>query len=184
MTNSAQNDLIELHSDEVPVPIAPESVRNINLHAAYLHVMADLAQSVAVLIAGLVIWVRPDWHIIDPILTLGFAVLVLYSTLGVVRSSISVLLEETPPSISWRKVYEAISRVPNVKNVHDLHIWSISHGQPTLSVHCQTTDPEALRKIRDECLVFGISHATIQTQFWEGPCVTCGDLPCCTGHLT
>lgn len=180
--SSSHHGHCELHSSEVPGPSAAEK-RNVNLHAAYLHVMADLAQSVAVLIAGVVIWVRPDWHVIDPILTLLFAVLVLYSTLGVLRSSISVLLEETPPSISWRKVHAGISQIPNVKDVHDLHIWSISHGQPTLSVHCQSTDPDALRKIRDQCLVFGISHATIQVQHSEGPCLTCRDSTYCTRHL-
>lgn len=179
---SNHHDHCELHASEVPGPSAAEK-RNVNLHAAYLHVMADLAQSVAVLIAGLVIWVRPDWHVIDPILTLLFALLVLYSTLGVVRSSISVLLEETPPSISWHQVYEAICRVPNVQDVHDLHIWSISHGQPTLSVHCQSTDPDALRQIRDHCLAFGIQHATVQVQQSEGACVTCGDSSYCTSHL-
>jgi zinc transporter 2 len=181
-TATAASDHHAVHSSEVRGPSAAEK-RNVNLHAAYLHVMADLAQSVAVLIAGLVIWVRPDWYIIDPILTLLFATLVLYSTFGVLRSSISVLLEETPPSISWRQVHEAIAKVSNVNDVHDLHIWSISHGQPTLSVHCQSTDPDALRKIRDECLVFGIIHATIQVQDAEGLCLTCGDATYCTRHL-
>jgi zinc transporter 2 len=159
--------------------------RNINLRAAYLHVMADLAQSVALLIAGLVIWVRPDWHVIDPILTLLFACLVLYSTIGVLRLSASVLLEATPPNLSWRQVYKAISQVPNVHDVHDLHIWSISHGIPTLSVHCQSNDPMALRRIRDQCLKFGISQATIQIQRVAGKCLTCGDSSVsCTRHLS
>lgn len=177
-----------LHDDEVPVEDEDDhhqhDQRNINLRAAYMHVMADLAQSVAVLIAGLVIWVRPDYHVIDPILTLLFACLVLYSTLGVLRLSIAVLLEATPPNLSWRKVYEAICKVPNVHDVHDLHIWSISHGQPTLSVHCRSSDPMALRKVRDACLKFGISHATIQVQHVEGPCLTCGDSVSCTQHLS
>ncbi len=175
---------VVLHSDEVAVE-CPSAVdeRNINLRAAYLHVMADLAQSVAVLIAGLIIWARPDWYVIDPILTLLFAALVLYSTVGVLRSSIAVLLEATPPNISWYKVFKAIADVPNVTDVHDLHLWSISHGQPSLSVHCRSDDPNALSNIRDKCLAFGISHVTIQIQPAEGPCVTCGDTPYCTSHL-
>jgi zinc transporter 2 len=182
--STCSHDKLEIHTDEVPPDDIPQPYkRNVNLHAAYLHVMADLAQSVAVLIAGLVIWARPDWHMIDPILTLLFAVLVLYSTLGVLRSSISVLLEATPPNISWRKVYAAISNVPNVHNVHDLHLWSISHGQPSLSVHCQSNDPEALFKIRDQCEAFGITHATIQVQREEGPCATCRNTSYCTTHL-
>jgi solute carrier family 30 (zinc transporter), member 2 len=183
-----QHEHCGLHVDEVSVDsdahLDHHDQRNINLRAAYLHVMADLAQSVAVLIAGLIIWVRPDWHIIDPILTLLFACLVLYSTLGVLRLSIAVLLEATPPNVSWKKVYDAIRQVPNVYDVHDLHIWSIAHGMPTLSVHCQSTDPTALRKIRDQCLKFGISHATIQVQRVPGMCVTCGDNVGCSKHLS
>lgn len=125
-----------LHVGEQEIEPSNVDKRNVNLWAAYLHVMADLLQSVAVLGVGLVIWYRPEWHIIDPILTLGFCIVVFFSTLGVLRSAISVLLEETPPAVSWQKVYDAISLVPNVTNVHDLHIWSISHGQPGLSVHC------------------------------------------------
>jgi zinc transporter 2 len=140
--------------------------------------MADLAQSAAVLIAGVVIWFRPDWHAIDPICTLGFSILVLFSTLGVLRSAISVLLEETPPGISWQHVHDAISNTPYVTDVHDLHIWSISHGQPALSVHCTSSDPESLSNINQVCIRFGIADTTIQIQPTAGLCVTCNSLEC------
>jgi len=100
-----------------------EKRRNVNLHAAYLHVLGDLAQSVAVLIAGLVIWWKPSWHLVDPIVTLLFCTMVFYSTLSVIRNSVAVLLEEVPPHIDWESVHDAISNVQNVERVHDLHIW-------------------------------------------------------------
>lgn len=170
------------HVDEV-IPTEsppPAPTRNINLQAAYLHVLGDLAQSVAVLIAGLVIWLKPEWKIVDPICTLFFCALVFYSTLGVLRSSISVLLEEVPPNIQWRDVFDAITSVENVDNVHELHIWSISHGTPTLSVHCSTTGDQELALERIYCVVkkYGISHATIQVQSETGECITCNGLPC------
>mmetsp|Transcript_7342 Transcript_7342/g.12180 ORF Transcript_7342/g.12180 Transcript_7342/m.12180 type:complete len:475 (+) Transcript_7342:270-1694(+) len=174
----------KLHIDEV-LPddddYAPQALpRNINLDAAYLHVLGDLAQSVAVLIAGVVIWFKPEWRIVDPICTLFFCTVVFYSTLGVLRSSISVLLEEVPPNISWREMLEKIQNVEGVDNVHDLHIWSISHGQPTLSVHCSTLgDPEkALERIYDVIKKKGIRHATVQVQANGLDCVTCADSPC------
>lgn len=171
-----------VHVDEV-IPTEsppPAPLRNINLQAAYLHVLGDLAQSVAVLIAGLVIWLKPEWKIVDPICTLFFCALVFYSTLGVLRSSISVLLEEVPPNIQWRDVFDAIASVDNVDNVHELHIWSISHGTPTLSVHCSTTGDQELALERIYCVVkkYGISHATIQVQSETGECITCNGLPC------
>ncbi|KAI2505928.1 Cation efflux family [Fragilaria crotonensis] len=167
-----------LHLDEVRPEKAP---RNVNLHAAYLHVMGDLAQSVGVLIAGVVIWYRPDWRIIDPICTLFFCSIVFYSTLGVLRSSISVLLEEVPPNIKWRDVYDAIQGVEGVENVHDLHIWSISHGHPTLTVHCSTmNDPQSvLVELYSVIKKQGIEHATIQVQANGEECVTCvGNTSC------
>jgi zinc transporter 2 len=169
-----------VHSDELGIPSAPK--RNINLHAAYIHALGDLAQSVAILIAGLVIWVRPDWQIIDPICTLFFCTIVFLSTLNVVRSSIAVLLEEIPPSVSWQKVYEAICNVEGVTDVHDLHIWCISHDEPALSVHCHSFNPLVLREVEKACSKFGITHTTIQVQIEEGPCITCEETGCMASH--
>ena len=102
------------HHHHPPTVSTKRRVRNINLQAAYLHVLGDLAQSVAVLIAGLVIWWKPTWQVVDPICTLLFCALVFYSTLGVLRSSISVLLEEVPPHVSWRDVHDDIQAVEGV----------------------------------------------------------------------
>jgi zinc transporter 2 len=99
-----------LHSDEVPPPTLNDGVskRNVNLEAAYLHVLGDLAQSVAVLIAGLIIWWKPEYAIVDPLCTLAFCALVFYSTLGVLKAAVAVLLEEVPQNISWQTVNDDI----------------------------------------------------------------------------
>ena len=169
----------------------PQRRRNVNLHAAYIHVLGDLAQSTAVLIAGLVIWFQPTWHWVDPVVTLLFCALVFYSTLGVIRSSIAILPEEVPPHIGWNPVYQAIAAVPAVERVHDLHIWSISDGVPALSVHCflrngHNDSAEALQSVYKVCRQHGIQHATIQIQCpGEGnaaddevACITCQDDKC------
>mmetsp|Transcript_1778 Transcript_1778/g.5191 ORF Transcript_1778/g.5191 Transcript_1778/m.5191 type:complete len:471 (-) Transcript_1778:155-1567(-) len=188
-TPASTGSLERLHADEVPHSHAAaehqhqhqhhgeKSKRNINLHAAYIHVLGDLAQSVAVLIAGLTIWWKPEWRAIDPICTILFCMVVFYSTIGVIRSSISVLLEEVPPHVDWDDVYRDISAVPGVFNVHDLHIWSISHGFVALSVHASATDPDgALQKIEAVCSRHGVAHSTIQLQSAGGgaDCITCG----------
>jgi zinc transporter 2 len=149
--------------------------RNVNLHAAYIHVMADLAQSVVVLIAGLIIWKKPTWQLTDPICTLIFSIMVCYSTVGVIRSSLSVLLEEVPPGVDWEGMYDAISSVEGVSNVHDLHIWSISHGHSILSVHGTANDvKQAYHDIKKLCNRKNISHLTVQLQprTIDG-CLTC-----------
>ena len=161
---------------------------NVNLRAAYIHVMADLAQSVAVLVAGLVIWYNPDWHVVDPICTLGYCMIVFYSTIGVLKSSVSVLLEETPSGVSWQEVHNAIRALPNVYNVHDLHIWSISHGKSAMSVHCNSPDPRAaMANICAVCKQHGIDHPTIQilqsNDAQDADCVTCDGVGCIPGDF-
>lgn len=170
----------QIHSNEVlpedEVHVQNENPkRNVNLEAAYLHVMADLAQSVAVLIAGLIIWWKPDWKIVDPIATILFSCLVFWSTIGVIRSAICVLLEEVPPHVSWQIIHDAVESIPNVTDLHDLHVWSISHGINAMSVHVRaihakdSSDSDknvntVLAEIAKIARANGISHSTIQVQ--------------------
>ena len=162
------------HTDEI---VQTDSERNVNLHAAYLHVLADLAQSVIVFVAGLIIWYKPSWQITDPICTLIFSVLVCWSTVSPIRSSLSVLLEEVPPGVEYDEVFDAIKNVKGVSDVHDLHIWSISHGQSCLSVHAAAEDIEtAYSDIKELCHERKITHLTIQLQpDTIEDCVTCVD---------
>eukprot|EP00573_Skeletonema_grethae_P000683 CAMPEP_0201686486 /NCGR_PEP_ID=MMETSP0578-20130828/914_1 /ASSEMBLY_ACC=CAM_ASM_000663 /TAXON_ID=267565 /ORGANISM="Skeletonema grethea, Strain CCMP 1804" /LENGTH=407 /DNA_ID=CAMNT_0048170549 /DNA_START=29 /DNA_END=1252 /DNA_ORIENTATION=- len=162
------------HTDEI---VQVDTGRNVNLHAAYLHVLADLAQSVVVFVAGLIIWCKPSWQITDPICTLVFSVLVCWSTVSPIRSSLSVLLEEVPPGVGYDEVFDAIKNVKGVSDVHDLHIWSISHGQSCLSVHAAAEDIEtAYHDIKELCHKRKITHLTIQLQpDTIEDCVTCID---------
>mmetsp|Transcript_261 Transcript_261/g.366 ORF Transcript_261/g.366 Transcript_261/m.366 type:complete len:511 (-) Transcript_261:125-1657(-) len=173
--DSSSSSFAPVHADESSPPKKHKSShaqRNVNLHAAYLHVLGDLAQSVAVFIAGIVIWAKPEWQIVDPICTIIFCIFVFYSTISVMRSSISVLLEEVPPDVNYEKVKDAISALPSVMNVHDLHIWSISHGIPAMSVHATAAISDdadggvrrALNDVNAVCQKFNITHATIQIQ--------------------
>lgn len=173
----------------------PFSPQNINLQAAYLHVLGDLAQSATVLIAGCIIWVVPSFTIIDPICTLLFCILVFYSTYGVCRTSVAVLLQQVPSHLNYHSIRDKIASVQNVQDVHDLHIWSISHRVPALTVHVSITYPTSdvatmannAKPIHDEVLEniyrivrceFDIIHATIQIQSTNGDCVTCVDRLC------
>jgi zinc transporter 2 len=70
------------------------------MEAAYLHVLTDLIQSVGVAIAGFVVWWRPDWEIADPVCTLLFSILVLYSTVGLIGRVIAILFEGVPAHVS------------------------------------------------------------------------------------
>lgn len=178
----SSRDFQVAHANEVQPPqeLQPPKPRNVNLQAAYLHVLGDLAQSVAVLVAGLIIWMRPDWNIVDPICTLGFCILVFYSTLSIVRASIAVLLEEVPPNVSYMRVLESLQALPSITDVHCLHIWAISEGKPTASLHATALGDDVGRALRDIGSVMqqhGIGHVTAQVQpaSIQG-CLTCDEV--------
>jgi len=169
------DEILPEHEQSSSKPRTPQ--RNVNLHAAYLHVLADLTQSAVVFIAGLIIWAHPTWQIVDPVCTLIFSILVCFSTVGVIRSSLSVLLEEVPQGVNWEEVHTAISAVEGVSGVHDLHIWSISHDNYILSVHANAVDVErALGDIKKVCNERHIDHLTVQLQpDTVEDCVTCSE---------
>jgi len=142
--------------------------RNVNLQAAYLHVLADLLQSVCVLLSGLIIWYNPRWQLFDPVVTILFCIFVVKSTIGVIVSSISVLMNDVPSNINWEEVCDGIMSVEGISGVQDLHIWSTSHSNAVLSVHANYgeayTVEDALEQIQNVCKKFGIHRTTIQLQ--------------------
>ena len=140
--------------------------QNINMHAAYLHVIGDLIQSIAVLIAGLVIMYKPELRAIDPILSIICCPLILYSTFGVIRTSMQILLEGSPPSVNVDELWSDITNIEGITNVTNLHVWSISHGTVAMTVHARAMYPQtALHKIHELCTRrYGIDHCTIQIE--------------------
>jgi zinc transporter 2 len=172
-TNAATSSQDDEHKEEEESLIKPvfaaaaatPEKRNVNMEAAYLHVLGDLLQSIAVLIAGIIIWYEPRWQIADPLCTILFSFIVAYSTVGIVSKTINVLLEGVPEGIDWDEVNNAIKAVPGVSNVHDLHIWSINVGKPALTVHCSAVDTrQALIAIVAICKRNKIEHSTVQIQ--------------------
>ncbi|KAJ0399318.1 hypothetical protein ATCC90586_000452 [Pythium insidiosum] len=140
-------------------------LENLNIQAAYVHALGDFIQSIGVCIAGALIWYNPAWQIADPIATFLFSILVLGTTVGIVRDSIHVLMEGTPEGINADEIEEGLRACPTVVAVHDLHIWSLSAGLPSLSVHLISDDADtALHAAQDFLMQNGITHTTIQIE--------------------
>ncbi len=139
---------------------------NLNVEAAYRHVLADLAGSLGVALAAVVI-VLTGWLEADPLVSLAIGVLVLASSWSILRDSTSILLEAAPKGIDTRAVGEALTSHPGVVEVHDLHVWTITSGFPALSAHvlvgrgedCHGTRRELERALARQ---FGIEHTTLQ----------------------
>ena len=144
----------------------------LNVRAALLHVLADLASSVGVIVAALVV-LATGWQGADPLVALLIGLLVLASTVGIVRESIGILLEGTPAGIDPRAVGVAMGASPGVVDVHDLHIWTITSGFPALSAHVLVEPRADCHAIRRELEVllrerFELTHTTLQVEHAPG----------------
>lgn len=146
--------------------------RSLNHRAALLHVLTDLVGSFAALLAGAVIYFT-GWSAIDPILSLVIGLLILVSTFRLLRDALHVLMEGVPRSIRLEDVGRALARIPDVRDVHDLHIWHISSGQVALSAHLTVGSLSAWPRILSDARRiaverFGIGHVTLQPEI-AGP---------------
>lgn len=142
---------------------------NINLQGAYLHVLGDSIQSIGVMIGGAIIWFKPEWKIIDLICTLIFSVIVLGTTIKMLRNILEVLMESTPREIDATGLENGLREMNDVVAVHELHIWAITIGKVLLACHVTIT-PEADADLMLDKLVayirqeYNISHVTIQIE--------------------
>jgi cobalt-zinc-cadmium efflux system protein len=141
---------------------------NVNVRAALLHVMGDLLGSVAALVSGVVI-LYTGWTPVDPILSLFIVLLILVSSLRILREVIHTLLEGVPRHLDLEEVGRAMARVEGVLSVHDLHIWSVSAETTALSAHVvlQRIDGwhAVLARLRGLLADrFGIEHVTLQPE--------------------
>ena len=139
---------------------------NLNVRSAFLHVLGDMLGSVGAIVAALLIMFL-GWSIADPIASIVVAILIIISGWRVTKDSFHILMEGTPLNIDVSKVKETIMNIPDVKEVHDLHVWSITSDFPALSCHV-VREPSAdyqdvLQRVKkvlhDE---FEIHHTTIQ----------------------
>lgn len=148
---------------------------NLNLRAAFLHVLSDLLGSIGAITAALLI-IFFDWSWADPLASVIVAVLVLISGWRVTKEAIHILMEGTPKDINIDEVSAAIEGIPGVRNIHDLHVWSITSGKNALSGHvvieggitfieCQSI----LKEIEKTVGVLKIGHVTVQLETPEHP---------------
>jgi cobalt-zinc-cadmium efflux system protein len=139
---------------------------SLNLQAALRHVVADVLGSLGVIAAAIVILLT-GWVYADPLIGVLIGILVAASSWGVLRESVSILLEATPKGIDAEQVQARIESVAGVSNVHDLHIWTITSGFPALAAHIlveRGEDCHAKRRELERLLenVYEIDHTTLQ----------------------
>jgi cobalt-zinc-cadmium efflux system protein len=142
--------------------------RDVNVRSALVHEIGDTLSTAAVIAGGWAILATGQYWI-DPALSFGIGALILWSSVGIMRETLNILLEGTPRGVKLERVEAAIRKIDGVNDVHDLHVWSIGSETSALSCHISIADipPSASERIlRDvkACLHhdFRIDHTTIQ----------------------
>lgn len=165
---------------------------NLNVRAAALHVFGDVGASVGVIVAGIVILLI-RWNPIDPLLSVGIAVLIAFGAWRVLRETTDILLEAVPKDVNLSALVRDMMRVKGVLDVHDLHVWCITSGMYALSCHAQIEDLPPSQSapilgslegmLQDK---YRIGHTAIQFESYahEGSCCAEDGLYCRMKSLT
>ena len=135
------------------------------MDAAFLHVMGDMLMSVGVIIAATIIYFFPSMWVADPICTYLFSVIVFFTTIPIIKNIIEVMMEGAPKTIDVEKLREDILQEcgNDIVDVHDLHVWTISVGKVSMTVHIQSIKPlKTLAQVTDLCRrKYNLFHTTI-----------------------
>ena len=148
---------------------------DLNVRAAFLHLMGDFLSTIGAVIAGVII-LFTKWNWLDPLASVLIGLLILWSAWGILRESIDILMEGTPTDIDMPAMVRDINSVDGVRGVHDLHVWSLTQSMRTLSAHLVTdnlpiSEGTFIQTRVSELLYhkYGINHATLQLEC--GDCV-------------
>ncbi|AYU55776.1 CDF family zinc efflux transporter CzrB [Staphylococcus debuckii] len=143
---------------------------NINMRGAFLHVLGDLLGSVGAIVAALLIWAF-NFTLADPIASMLVSVLLLRSSYGLIKESLTILMEGTPKDINIDEVINTVLEEKEIQNVHDCHVWTISNDLNAFSCHAVVQDTmtieeceQLLHRIEDRLNALNIHHMTIQLE--------------------
>jgi cobalt-zinc-cadmium efflux system protein len=141
---------------------------DVNIRSAFIHQLGDTLSTAAVIAGGWGILLTGR-HWIDPALSIGIGCLILWSSLGIIRETLNILLEGAPAGISVHQIVLNLCELPGVDDVHDVHVWSIGSDNHALSCHVRIADmpisecEEILRRVTELLASrFHIHHTTIQ----------------------
>jgi cobalt-zinc-cadmium efflux system protein len=153
------------------IVLARASRESLNVRAAFLHVVTDVAAFAAAAVAGALI-LATGWDRFDPIASLLVAGLMLWSSVQLLRESTLIFLERAPRDVDPEAIGRALVREEGVVEVHDLHVWTVTSGFPALSAHVLVepgADCHAARRRLERTLAdrFGLTHTTLQVEHAE-----------------
>lgn len=158
-----------------------EQKESLNIKSAFWHAVGDALASFGVIV-GAVIIMLTKLYWVDAAVSILIGLIIIFAAWGIFKEGLRILLEAVPGDINIKEVQKAMRSIPAVKDIHDLHVWSISSNLHAMSCHvliddCTVSQAESVRQQIEDMLLekFGIGHTTVQTE-----CTQCnnGDLLC------
>ena len=154
---------------------------NINVKAAFIHVVGDFVQSIGVFIAAIIINCNPEckeYHIVDPICTLLFSVLVLATTFTILRNTVNVIMERVPNNVDFSVVKNTILQVHGIVSVHNLRIWELTTNKTALTAHLAIDASRSAQEILKEAssmirTKYDVYEMTLQVENYQQDMNTC-----------
>ena len=149
-----------------------DKAHNINVKAAYLHLVGDTISSLAVITGSIFIWFF-EIYWIDPVITFLIGIYILRETYSVLKETVNILMQGSPHGMEIDKIRNALEQLEHVRNVHHIHLWSLSDQQIHFECHMDlkedlpVSDAGSLRERAEQILheTFGIDHVTIQVEY-------------------
>lgn len=144
------------------------SQESLNMRGAYFEVLSDLLTSVGVIVAA-VIMLTTGWYYADPLISAGIGLFILPRTWLLLREAVAVLLEGTPSDVNLAALRELVGRIPGVREMHDLHVWTLTSGVNAMSAHVVILDDSIHNSVLSavhETVTgnFKIKHVTVQIE--------------------
>ena len=145
-----------------------DAEHSLNVRAAYLEVLSDAVSSLGVLLAAGVV-LATGWTRADALVSLGIALFIVPRTWGLLRQAVNVLLEGVPAHLDLSAIETAMTQVPGVRRVHDLHVWTLTSGREAMSAHVVVEDVRESERLLEALHAvlharFGIDHTTVQLE--------------------
>ncbi len=160
------------------IVLSKDKEENLNVKAAYLHLMGDTLSSVAVILGGIAIW---QWEIywLDPLITVLVGIYIIYHTWDVVKQTVDILMQSTPANINLDEVKQAVESIDDIDNIHHVHVWKLDDTQTHIEAHVNLKDNVDMKtmmriKSKVDTLLreqFNIKHITLQMGY-----------ECCAGN--
>jgi cobalt-zinc-cadmium efflux system protein len=154
--------------------------QNLNIKGALVHMWSDALSSIGVIVAAAIILLT-GWRLADPIITILIVVLILRGAVGLVVEASNILLETVPKHLNVSQVTSDVKKIKGVKDIHDIHLWTITSGVYALSCHLLIEDrmvsnsAEIVAEVNQTLSQkFGIGHSTLQLE-----CEECQNSPVC-----